>query len=227
MGKRLREIQTPAESKVSQEVRPSLLELYPVNLFENLHRRCLSQQPAPQPDCSHWETVFPYIQVDLCFHKITCSIQQQFHIFLVQPFTVNTAQKLLLFSLTSLTSINSSWALDFLTPRILAQAKFPNPSFEPLPTIHPLHTAFSHCPATSWLCLTLVPLTGPERRRQGSSLGQGVREEWIGQEVRNSKKQTFSKQKVILHVLFFWVSDFTPWGLICWNAEYCSCNWAQ
>lgn len=38
---------------------------------------------------------------------------------------------------------------------------------------------------------------------QQSEMGEVVREkQWTRQEVRKSKKQTFAKQKVILHILF-------------------------
>lgn len=49
---------------------------------------------------------------------------------------------------------------------------------------------------------------------QQSEMGEVVREkEWTGQEVRNSKKWTFSKQKVILHILFsgYLTSCPGPW----------------
>lgn len=69
------------------------------------------------------------------------------------------------------------------------------PPFEILPFALPSHlmavpdTCSPHC---AW-----------EETGQQSGIGEGVREkEWIGHEIRNSKKQTSSKQKEILCVLY-------------------------
>lgn len=82
----------------------------------------------------------------VCYCWMTPSVQQPFHVFLVQSFISNVQA---LVALMSLAGLNSNWALVSLTPSLHANAMFQNSSFVACPCFHLPYAAF-YGGAMSW-----------------------------------------------------------------------------